>query len=215
MLGRSLSTRRPNWRSRSFSLVLSCLAVGGCAGASQEGVQGDATSPSRCSPAPVEAAARRATIDDVGRRAWAAMLASEPQQLLLDDLDLHTLLDSGSATRFAARRGSLERRLGPLEDLSPMLSRAEYAGLCLQGARDEPASGVLGLTQSGWIFERLLLIGQQPGGRRVAAWIEGTFVLTDQGFYALDLERVEQPRWEHSDLEIAPCDLSIRGDLEP
>lgn len=192
------------------------LSVAGCAGGADlvDTTPASVGSPTRCSSAPSDPVARRAAIDDVGRRAWAAMLASAPQQLLLDDMDLRVLLDSASSTRFAARRGSLERRLGPLEDLSPMLSRAEYTGLCLQGARDEPAGGVLGLNEAGWIFERLLLIGQQSGGRRVAAWIEGTFVLTDQGFYAIDLERVEQPRWEHSDLEIAPCDLSIRGDLE-
>lgn len=151
-------------------------------------------------------------MDELGERAWQAMLASEPQRLLLDDLDLRRVLQPASATRFTARRASMERRLGPLEDLAPMFSRAEYTGLCLQGARAEPAASVLGLRDDGWIFERMLLIGRQPGGRRVAAWIEGTFVLTDTGFQALDLERVERPRWEHSDLEIAPCDLSVRAD---
>jgi hypothetical protein len=72
---------------------------------------------------------------------------------------------------------------------------------------------VLGLQADGWIFDRFLLIGRRPSGRRIAAWVEGVFVYTDAGFTALDLERVEEPRWEHSDLEIAPCDLSIRNDL--
>jgi hypothetical protein len=66
---------------------------------------------------------------------------------------------------------------------------------------------------SRWTIERVLVIGIRPGGRRIAAWIEGTFVYTDAGIGALDLERVEQPRWEHSDLELAPCDFAIRNDL--
>ncbi len=38
-------------------------------------------------------------------------------------------------------------------------------------------------------------------------------MFSDAGFGALDLERVETPRWEHSDLELAPCDMAIRNDL--
>ena len=46
-----------------------------------------------------------------------------------------------------------------------------------------------------------------PTGRRVAAWVEGVFIQTDGGFVAIDLHRVEDPRCEHTDLEIAPCDM--------
>ena len=98
-------------------------------------------------------------------------------------------------------------------NLRSLLATAEYAGICLQGAREAPADGPLGLEMPGWVFDRFLLIGLRVPGQRLATWLEGVFLYTDAGFFALDLERVEEPRWEHSDLEIAPCDLSIRGDL--
>jgi hypothetical protein len=46
----------------------------------------------------------------------------------------------------------------------------------------------------------------------VAAWVEGTFLATDAGVYALLLSRVEVPRREHADLAIQQCDLEDRPD---
>lgn len=152
-------------------------------------------------------------MDAFGRRAWAALREGEPERLLYDDLDLRALLDTAGATRLSARRITLTQRLGSTADFPALLASAEYAGICLQGARDEEPGGVLGLRTEAWIFDRALVIGRRPGGRRIASWVEGTFVFTDSGFGALDLERVEAPRWEHSDLELAPCDLAIRNDL--
>lgn len=152
---------------------------------------------------------RNAAIDAFGQRAWGALVSRAPSRLLYDELDLRELLDAAGATRFSARRGSSVRIGGGVV----ALDSARYAGICLQGAREEPANGVLGLRSRGWVFDRALVIGTRPGGRRVAAWLEGVFVFTDAGFGALDLERVEEPRWEHSDLELAPCDLAVRNDL--
>lgn len=163
--------------------------------------------------APETASARRESIDGLGRRAWDAMAAGAPQRLLLDDLDLRTVLDPTGATRLSARRLSVVQRIGETDELPRLLAESSYAGVCLQGAREEPEGGVNGLRSPGWVFDRLLVIGRRSNGRRIAAWLEGVFLFTDAGFFALDLERVERPRWEHSDLEIAPCDLSIRDDL--
>ena len=57
-------------------------------------------------------------------------------------------------------------------------------------------------------------ISARLGGRRVASWVEGAFVYTREGFRALDLTRVEVPRWEHADLELAACDMEV-GILNP
>ena len=162
---------------------------------------------------PQEEAARRAAVERLGERTYAALRDGRPESLVYDDIDLRVLLEPTGATRYAARRQGLAERIGPTEDAANLLRAAEYAGVCVQGARAESAGGVLGLREDGWVFDRVLIIGRQASGQRVAAWIEGTFVYTDRGFGALDLERVEQPRWEHSDLELAPCDLSIRRDL--
>jgi hypothetical protein len=194
------------------ALALACLAACGGAGAAV------APSPSREGPttprpAPEDSDARQGAIDAFGRRAWDAMKAGDPGRLVFDDLVLRELLDSAAASRLSARRLSLAQRIGSTDDLPTLLDDAEYAGVCAQGARDEEEGGVLGLRAPGWTLERVLVIGTRPGGRRIAAWLEGLFVFTDAGFGALDLERVEEPRWEHSDLEIAPCDVAVRNDL--
>lgn len=165
--------------------------------------------PSTALAAPDAREDRNAAIDAFGQRAWDALASRQPTRLLYDELDLRELLDAAGATRFSARRGTAAR----LGRSGVELDSARYAGICLQGAREEPADGVLGLRSRGWVFDRALVIGTRPGGRRVAAWLEGIFVFTDAGFGAIDLERVEEPRWEHSDLELAPCDLAVRNDL--
>jgi hypothetical protein len=185
--------------------VLTALLVAGCGGTSPAGA-------TRCLVAPETREARSEAIDAFGRRAWAALTEGAPQGVLFDDLELRALLDAAGATRFSARRITLTSRLGGTSELPARTSGAEYAGVCLQGARVEDAGGVLGLQRPGWIFARALVIGRRPGGQRVASWLEGAFVYSDAGFRALDLERVEAPRWEHSDLELAPCDFAVRDD---
>lgn len=183
-----------------------CLLAFGCGAAGPR-------RPTTVLAAPDDRAARNAAIDAFGRRAWAALAEGQPTRVLYDELILRALLETASATRLSARRGTLERRIAASGDLRALLETATYAGICLQGAREEPAGGVLGLRSPGWVFDRALVIGTRPAGRRVASWLEGIFVFTDAGFGALDLERVEEPRWEHSDLELAPCDLAVRNDL--
>ncbi len=159
------------------------------------------------------AAERHAAVDALGRRAWEALRAGEPRTLLYDEVDLRALLEPSAATRITVRRTRVDERIGETDDFVSLLAAAEYAGVCLQGAREEPAGGALGLRSGGWVVDRVLVIGRRPSGQRIASWIEGLWLYSDQGFGAADLERVERPRWEHSDLEIAPCDVAIRDDL--
>ncbi|MGE0786763.1 MAG: hypothetical protein AB7S26_13910 [Sandaracinaceae bacterium] len=163
--------------------------------------------------APPSAEARREAIDELGRRVWAAMANGEPQRLLIDEVDLRELLDASAATRVTVRRTQMEDRLGPTDDFAGLMASAEYAGICVQGARDVEPGGPLGLRSPGWVADRVLVIGRRPSGQRIASWLEGLWLYCEHGFRAAELERVERPRWEHSDLEIAPCDLSIRNDL--
>lgn len=174
---------------------------------------GSAPRPTTPLPAPDLREARNHAIDAFGRRAWEALADGDPARVLYDVVELRALLEPSVATRLSARRPSLGRRLGPHRSSRGLLQRARYAGICLQGARELPAGGVLGLRSPGWVFDRALLIGTRPSGRRIASWFEGIFVFTDAGFGALDLERVEEPRWEHSDLELATCDFAVRDDL--
>ncbi|AKF05404.1 hypothetical protein [Sandaracinus amylolyticus] len=160
---------------------------------------------------PTEIAARHAAMDAFGARLFAALAAGRPADVMLGDDELRVLLESDAATRIGAHRATVAMRLGADVGRVPLgLDGSHYLGVCLQDARDEPADGPLGLRADGWTFRRVLVAAERPGGRRVALWVDGLFVFTDAGFGALDLERVESPRPEHSDLEIAPCDMATR-----
>lgn len=178
--------------------AMGCLGSGGARGASAPRV------------APEGREERNAAVERFGRRAWGALVAGQPAHLVFDDLELRALLEPAEATRFSARRLTLAPRLGRTEELPARLAGAAYAGVCVQGARLERAGGALGLRAAAWAFDRALIIGRRAEGQRVASWIEGPFLFSDAGFGALDLERVEAPRWEHSDLELAECDVAVR-----
>lgn len=199
-------------RTTTALAILWGASIVGCAGPGTPGVE-EPTRPTGLRTAPAGADARRAAIDALGHRVWDALAAGEPRRLLYDETDLSTLLDGGAATRATLRRDRIDERIGSTADFVSLMESAEYAGICLQGARDVPAGGALGLRSDGWVVDRVLIIGRRPSGQRIASWLEGVWLYSDQGFAAADLERVERPRWEHSDLEIAPCDLSIRNDL--
>jgi len=140
---------------------------------------------------------------------YAALRDGHPESLLADDVALRSLLEPEAASRYTALRMATGARLAiQPEEFSP-LAHADYQGVCVQGVRLERARDRIGLKSAGWVFDRALIAGVQPGGRRMAAWVEGTFVYTPEGFVALDLSRVEAPRWEHSDLELAPCDMQV------
>jgi len=183
-------------------LALLGVLLSGCAGASPEPAH-----PERAEPVPGNDALRRQVIGETGRELYDALARAEPETLLLDDVALRKVLEPKQATRFDALRLGLRQRLDLRPEAFALFRQASFSGVCLQGARVAPAGGTLGLRHQGWVFDRALVVGEQPSGRRVAAWVEGTFVYTNAGFRAIDLERVEEPRWEHSDLELAPCDM--------
>jgi hypothetical protein len=162
-------------------------------------------------PLPEPGAARKQLLADAGRRIYAELRAGTPERLLLDDLGLDRVLDPTAASRNAVLRA---RGLAapPPNDLRAALTGTSYAGACFDRAQPAVPAGELGLRQPGFVFDRVLVVGREPSGTRVAAWVEGTFLATDAGVYALLLSRVEVPRREHADLAIQQCDLEDRPD---
>lgn len=165
--------------------------------------------PSRALPLPEQRAPRDELFDQLGRRAFAMLVSRETAGLLLDDDALRAILQPQAAGEAAALRVSAALLMQATPDASAVLASARYAGVCLQRARVEPAGPPLGLREPGFAIDRLLVVGVEPGGGKIAAWVEGSFVLTDQGFFALQLQRLETPRRDHADLDLAPCDFEI------
>lgn len=187
-------------RIAALALILVLAACGG-------GAQAVAAAPRHARPAPIDTEDRRAAMDAIGRKLYASLSDGRPEQVLFDDEALRSLLETPAATRASALRPGVSARLAVRPEAFRPMREAQFSGICLQNARVEDAAGPLGLRSQGWVFDRALVIGTQPGGRRIASWVEGTFLFTDAGFGAIDLWRVEEPRWEHADLELAPCDM--------
>lgn len=152
---------------------------------------------------------RDGAIAETGRRMYRLLRTARPERLLLDDEELSRLLEPNAASQARALRPGVSQRLNVESARFRALDNAEFSGICLQGAREEPANGRLGLLEPAWVFARALVVGTQPGGRRLASWVEGAFVYTNEGFQAIALTRVEPPRWEHSDLELTTCDMEV------
>lgn len=166
-------------------------------------------------PVPHEGQRRDEAMERYGKRLYETLGRGQPQSLLADDVELRALLTPQAASRYTALRMGAGMRLDVRPEEFVPFQQASFGGLCLQGSRLEPAGTPLGLSADGWVFDRALVVGVQPGGRRIAAWVEGTFVYTPEGFRALELSRVEAPRWEHSDLELAPCDMEVGAAQRP
>lgn len=181
--------------------IVIVIAVVACGGSERR------DEPTATRPVPDARAQRDAALHALGRRLFAATKRARPRDLVFDDLALRTLLESEAASRYSLARDLSAERLG-MRDLGE-LDDTRYAGICIQDARLEPAHTFVGLREPGWVFARALVLAVRPGGRRIAWWVEGTFVFTDVGFGAVALERIEPPRWEHSDLDIAPCDMEV------
>lgn len=143
-------------------------------------------------------------VDDLGRRLHALYGGAPEATVVLSRDDLERLLEPRAAERVAAQP---RLDLGPAVAQGDPLGGARYLGVCVQGVRLEPPGGPLGLREERWVLDRALVVGIRPGRRRVAAWVEGVFVRTTDGVEAIALQRLERPRWEHSDLDLAPCDM--------
>lgn len=150
---------------------------------------------------------QRLAIESFGRDAYDAIVAGTSLSLLADQDEVRDLVEDDAADRYDALRLAVGTRVG---EVAPhAFADTVYAGICLQGLRRSPADGPVGLRQEAWVFDRALIVAVQPSGQRVASWLEGVFVQSGDRFVAIDLHRVEDPRWEHSDLEIAHCDVQI------
>ena len=215
-----MSARSPNAALGTILLALGCGLFGSASfglGSASFGLGcgliglgcGSAAPTLRPLPVPAERSARHEIIDSFGRRLYGAVADARPESVLLDDIGLRAVTEPSAASRYAALRVGVSSRLRADGSALRTLQDARYAGVCLQGSRLEPPGSTVGLSHAGWTFDRILVVGLQPGGRRMAAWVEGTFIYTSEGFAALDLTRVEEPRWEHADLELAPCDMQI------
>ncbi len=179
-----------------FWCVLGCAACGGAR-----------PGPARTLLLPSASAEQESAFEDVARRAFTVLSEGRPAALLLDDDGLRALLlpEAASSAALVRANSELAMRIDP--DAQSTLAAAHYAGVCIQHARVMPPGAGFGLRAPGFTFDRMLVVGAEAGGGRVAAWVEGTFVLTDQGFFAIALQRLESPRRDHADLDLAPCDF--------
>lgn len=155
-------------------------------------------------------AKRLEVLEEFGRRAHRALATASLSAILLDEDGLEAVLDSDGYARFEALRMGLGARVH-LDERHGAFAETEFSGLCVLRSREEDAHAETGLDLPGWIFDRALVVGDR-GGRRLGAWLEGTFLYTDHGIFALDLTRVEEPRSQHSDIELVQCDQAVGWD---
>jgi hypothetical protein len=172
----------------------------GCASASS-------ATPTVARPLPQDTAVVQRALEDFGRRLYGALVTGRPDGVILDEAALRTLLNGEAAERAIALRRTAPALRHVTPDERALFGSAHYAGICVQQGRAEPGGGPLGLRSAGFQFERALVVGQEPGGGAIASWVEGHFVNTSAGFTALAVERVEPPRRDHADLELAVCEL--------
>jgi hypothetical protein len=169
--------------------------------------------PTTARPLPQPAVDAERSLDAFGERLYAALATGHPEAVMLDDGAVNALLLPEAATRAAALRMTGGPALHLAADQRALLQSARYAGLCVQQGRAEPSGGTIGLRAPGFVFERALVIGREPDGGALASWVEGKFLNTDAGFAALTVERVEAPRRDHADLELAECEIRV-GPIE-
>lgn len=154
---------------------------------------------------PADARARHDSVDAFAREVFEALRQGAPEQLLASAEALDALLTSDARLRVLQARGRPFAE-DALHSFRLAWRDARYAGFCAQGARQEPADQALGLRAPGWVLERLL-VASRLGHQRSAAWVEGQFVYTEQGWKTLSLRRIDPPRFGHADLDLAPCDV--------
>jgi hypothetical protein len=163
--------------------------------------------PSTPSPLPPETTQAEAALASFGATLYDALAHGRPDDVAFGSAALHALLDPDAEMRLLAVRANAPRSHKLADYDRAMWAHARFAEICVQQGRAEPAGGELGLRADGFVFERALVVGREPDGGALAGWVEGEFLHTDAGFGALSLERVEAPRRDHADLELAVCEL--------
>lgn len=180
-----------------------CLLAAACGAA---GVR----APSTPAPLPPRLDRAEAALVDFGARLYGALVRGRPDDVAFDRAALHLLLSPAAERRALSPGQSVPGPSRLAEGERALWSRARFAEICVQQGRAEPRGGALGLRAEGFVFERALLVGREPGGGALAGWVEGQFLHTDAGFGALRFDRVERPRRDHADLELAVCELRAR-----
>lgn len=198
---------------RAAALVLACVGSAACAATTT--------------------AARVPTIDvpdDAARSGWAEARIAEGAPALLDRLAREGAAGMrGLRLRHAEVEGMFteagrRRVAGSVAGITPSPREPRWqmlaahrgqrlVGWCARGVRVAEGGGAEGFAARTLYVERLLLVGEEPGGRW-ALWVEG-LVLTGAGWRMLPWvpyeDAVEAPRREHSDLALWDCDLARRG----
>jgi hypothetical protein len=155
---------------------------------------------------PHDAALRRDSLSMLGQSLFEGLRAGTLDQSFASMRELDAIVAPEARMRLDRERASSIERAASLALFRNDWRGASYAGFCAQGAREEQAHASLGLTQPGWVLERILVVAR-TGATSSASWLEGDFVYTAQGWKALNVRRVEAPRRQHADLELAPCDV--------
>jgi hypothetical protein len=190
--------------TRAWLTGCAALALAACA---------NARPPSVARALPDDSTERDRVLASFGERLYGAVATGHLEDVFATDRARDALLKPEAAQRtsieLASGKGGAEAAIAPSD--RAVWRSARYAGLCIQSGRLELPSGALGLSKAGFVFERGLLIGREPAGGELAGWVEGVFVLTQEGFVALEIERIEPPRRDHSDLELAECELADHG----
>lgn len=157
---------------------------------------------------PHDAGLRRSSLQALGQSLFEGLRAGTLAPTFATQRELDAMLVPEARLRLDRERASSTTRGFRLEVFRSEWGAARFAGFCVQGARDEGRNAGLGLLEPGWVLDRFLVaVSVGDTGLRSAAWVEGDFVYTGEGWRALSLRRVEAPRRHHADLDLAPCDV--------
>jgi len=177
------------------------LMLGACGPAAAGG--GGTTLASR--PLPADQNERLASVDQLGEQLYGVLTRGSLGDLWANGNDLDQLFTVNARAKRSAGRGDASHVLAE-GGWGQAWVHHPYGGFCAQGGREEPANGPLGLKEPTWVLDRVLVVAAD-GHRRAASWVDGLFVYTTRGWIAVDLHEAESPRPDHSDLELAPCDV--------
>ena len=153
---------------------------------------------------PDSAESRVVDARELGRELFVRLQSGQETQLLLTDAELEELLEPEALTQARRRRGLVASSSA---EARQAWRNTTFHGICLQGVRQEPPGTAVGLRAEAGVVERVLVVGRRPDRARLATWVEGLLVRTPRGLRAIAFFPIEPPRWEHSDLEIASCDV--------
>jgi hypothetical protein len=157
---------------------------------------------------PVDATVRRASLSELGKQLFDGLRTGGLRACFASPGEIDALIVPEARFRLERERAESVERVDSTGSFRSDWALASYGGFCAQGAREEAAGNSLGLTRPGWVLDRILVVADLGEGRaRSASWLEGAFVYTAYGWKALSFRRIEPPRRQHADLELAPCDV--------